>query len=160
MLHRTRFEVEYSSIFNSYGLGTTIWSPLACGLLTGKYTSVNTFPADSRLGGNSNYKWLKDQLLNGEGMNGLEMKSLEQILLIVEKLTPIAAKLECTLAQLAIAWTLANQHVTTVITGASKVSQIVENFAALTILKKLTPHILEEIEVVLGNKPKPVKSYK
>jgi voltage-dependent potassium channel beta subunit len=70
MLHRTRMEQEYARMFKEIGLGTTIWSPLASGLLTGKY-SGKQFPSDSRLGGSADYKWLKDQLLSGEGMNGL-----------------------------------------------------------------------------------------
>jgi len=79
MLHRTRFEKEYSRVYQEIGLGTTIWSPLACGLLTGKYNSPDpsSFPADSRLGKNTTQEWLRNQLLSGEGMNGLEEKRLK-----------------------------------------------------------------------------------
>jgi len=159
MLHRTRFENEYSRLYKEIGYGTTIWSPLASGLLTGKYTS-NSFPADSRLGGNADYKWLKDQLLSGQGMNGLEEKSCDEILKKVDGLLPIAKKLDCTLAQLAIAWCLVNPNVSSVITGASKVSQVIENFKAMAVVPKLTKDIMEEIEKVLKNRPKPVVNWR
>jgi len=76
VLHRTRFEKEYLRLYREYGMGTTIWSPLASGLLTGKYTSADpsTFPKDSRLADEGTYKWLREQLLSGEGLNGLEEK--------------------------------------------------------------------------------------
>jgi len=159
MLHRTRFEVEYSRLYTDFGYGTTIWSPLASGLLTGKYSS-DKFPTDSRLGGNDSYKWLKDQLLSGTGMNGLEEKNFDGILKKVDGLLPIAKSLNCSLAQLAVAWCVANPNVSTVITGASKVSQIVENFAALEVVPKLTPQVLQQIEAVLGNKPKQVFNFR
>jgi voltage-dependent potassium channel beta subunit len=151
MLHRTRFEKEYVRLYKDYGLGTTIWSPLACGLLTGKYTRGQEFSKDTRLGGQQ--QWLKEQLLSGKGMNGLEEKSLDKIYDIVDGLKPIADKLGVTLAQLALAWCIINPNVSTVITGASKTSQVVENFKALEVSKRLTPEILEEIEKVLNNKP-------
>jgi len=159
MLHRTRFEVEYNRLYKELGYGTTIWSPLASGLLTGKYSSSN-FPSDSRLGGNADYKWLKDQLLSGNGMNGLEEKNFDTILKKVDGLLPIAKSLNCTLAQLAIAWCIANPNVSSVITGASKVSQIEENFASLDVVPKLTPQIMEKIEEVLANKPKNVRNFR
>jgi len=159
MLHRTRFESEYSCLYKELGYGTTIWSPLASGLLTGKYSS-DKFPSDSRLGGNESYKWLKVQLLNGTGMNGLEEKNFDAILKKIDGLLPIAKSLQCTLAQLSIAWCAANPNVSTVITGASKVSQIEENFAALKIIPKLTPEVMQQIESVLNNKPKQVINFR
>jgi len=159
MLHRTRMESEYARIFKDTGLGTTIWSPLASGLLTGKYSGGN-FPQDSRLGGNADYKWLKDQLLSGEGMNGLEERDVDRILKKVDNLLPIAKRLDCTLAQLAIAWCLKNNNCSSVITGASKVSQVVENFQSLSVVPKLTVSVMEEIEKVLENKPKPAKDWR
>jgi len=152
MLHRTRVEREYSRLYSStHGLGTTIWSPLASGLLTGKYSSTDpsSFPAGSRLAANTNsdkMSWLRNELLSGTGMNGLEERDLDVILKKVEGLKPIAAKLECTVAQLAIAWCLKNPNVSTVITGASSAQQVVENFKSLEVVPKLTPEVLEEIE--------------
>jgi len=153
MIHRTRVEVEYGRLYKEVGLGLTIWSPLAGGLLTGKYRK-DKFPADSRLGSGDANKWLRDQLDKGDGMNGLEEKNLDVILNKVEALQPIIAKLGCTLAQLALAWCIKNPNVSTVITGASKASQVVENFQSLAVAAKLTPSILEEIEKILNNKPK------
>jgi len=160
MLHRTRFEHEYARLYSEIGLGTTIWSPLACGLLTGKYTK-DKFPEGSRLASDiDNVAWLKKQLLSGAGMNMLEMKSFDRILEIVEGLKPIAAELNCSLAQLALAWCLKNPNVTTVITGASRKEQVEENMKSLEISKRITPEILANIEKVLGNKPTPTMRYK
>jgi aryl-alcohol dehydrogenase-like predicted oxidoreductase len=154
MLHRTRFEKEYARLYKEIGLGTTIWSPLACGLLTGKYNNKE-FPEDSRLGLTNNTKWLREELLSGKGMNGLEERDLDVIIKKVDGLQPIAQKLNCTLAQLALAWCLKNPNVSTVITGASKVSQVVENFKSLEVVPKLTDEVMEQIEKVLNNKPVP-----
>jgi len=154
MLHRTRFEVEYAALFNDHGMGSTIWSPLASGLLTGKYSlDLNNFPEGSRLAVSESNKWMRDQLTSGQGLNGLEEKDLETLLGKVDKLRPIAAKLGCSLAQLAVVWCLLNPHVSTVITGASRASQVVENFKSLEVLPKLTEEIRKEIEAVLNNKP-------
>jgi len=161
MLHRTRVEKEYSRLYASMGLGTTIWSPLACGLLTGKYsTNVASFPEGSRLSeANKNVAWLREALLTGKGMNGLEERDFDKIIKKVDDLRPIAEKLGCSVAQLAIAWCAKNPHVSTVITGASKAEQVVENFKALEVLPKLTPEILADIERVLDNKPVPFKDF-
>jgi len=159
MLHRTRFEKEYARLYKEIGLGTTIWSPLACGLLTGKYNNKD-FPEGSRLALQTQIKWLREELLSGKGMNGLEEKDFDLIIKKVEGLKPIAAKLGCTVAQLAIAWCLKNPNVSTVITGASKVEQVVENFKSLEIVPKLTSEIMEEIEKVLNNKPIPYRDYR
>jgi len=159
MLHRTRVEREYSRIYPNQGLGLTVWSPLASGLLTGKYTSTDPskFPAGSRLSSATNedkMAWLRNQLLSGNGMNGLEERDLEVILKKVAGLKPIAERLGCSIAQLAIAWCVKNPNVSTVITGASSVQQVVENFKSLEVVPKLTPEVLKEIEEVLQNKPK------
>jgi len=98
--------------------------------------------------------WLREQLESGEGLNGLEERNVDRIMEIVENLRPIAAKLGVTLAQLALAWAAKNPNVSTVITGASRSSQVAENFKALAVIPKLTPEIMEEIEQVLKNKPK------
>jgi len=159
MLHRTRFEAEYKTLYNSNnGLGTTIWSPLACGLLTGKY-GKDSIPEGSRLAFDKS-KWLKDQLLSGQGINGLEEKNFDTILEKVDKLKPIAESVGATLAQLAIAWTIVNPNVSTVITGASRKEQVLENLKALDISKKLTPEILESIDKALSNKPPAAKNFR
>jgi len=159
MLHRTRFEKEYLPLYEKMKLGTTIWSPLASGVLTGKYKGKD-FEPDTRLGLNNQSKWLREDLLDGKGLNGLEEKDFGACLAKAEGLKPIAAKLGCTLAQLALAWCAKNPHVTTVITGASKVEQVEENFKVITIIPKLTPEILNEIEDVLKNKPTPVRDFR
>jgi len=152
MFHRTRFESEYAGLYRDFGMGTTIWSPLASGLLTGKY-GKDSFPADSRLGGVDAYKWMRDQLVKGDGLNGMEEKNFDTILERVESLKRVCEKLNCTMPQLGIAWCLKNPNISSVITGASKSSQIVENFGALEVAKKLSPALLDEIESILKNKP-------
>jgi aryl-alcohol dehydrogenase-like predicted oxidoreductase len=156
MLHRTRFEVEYAPLYESpVSYGTTIWSPLASGLLTGKYSNKSLEGEEGRLGSKTGVStWLRQSLQSGDGMNGLEEKNLDRILEIIENLRPIASKLGATLAQLALAWAAKNPNVSTVITGASRSSQVTENFKTLEILPKLTPAVMEEIEQVLKNKPK------
>jgi voltage-dependent potassium channel beta subunit len=162
MLHRTRFEVEYARLYQPpISYGTTIWSPLASGLLSGKYSNKQFDKADSRLGAQANVStWLRTSLQSGESMNGLEEKNVDRIMDIIENLKPIAEKLGATLAQLALAWGAKNPNVSTVITGASRSSQVIENFKALTIIPKLTPDIMEEIEQVLKNKPQQPKDWK
>jgi aryl-alcohol dehydrogenase-like predicted oxidoreductase len=120
------------------GLGTTIWSPLAAGFLTGKYNEG--IPEDSRLAING-FGWLKDRWLQDE-----KLKKVKQ-------LTALAQKLNVSLASLAIAWTIKNPNVTTAILGATKTSQLEENLKALETLKVLTPEVLEQIETILQNKP-------
>jgi len=151
LLHRTRVESEYARLYKEIGLGTTIWSPLASGLLTGKY-GKDKIPEGSRLGFEK-MGWLKEQLLSGNGINGLEEKNFDTILEKVEKLKPIAESLGATVAQLAIAWCVVNPNVSTVITGASRKEQVAENLKALELSKKLTPEVLEKIEQVVQNKP-------
>ena len=138
LLVRERFEQEYARLFTDYGYGSTIWSPLASGVLTGKYNEG--IPADSR-GALKDYEWLLPRLTNAER------------LATVKGLQPISSELGCTLAQLAIAWCLKNPNVSTVITGASRVSQVHENMKALGIAEKLTPQLMEAIENVVKNKP-------
>jgi len=154
MLHRTRFEVEYAPLYQPpVSYGTTIWSPLASGLLSGKYSNKKF--EEGRLGSKTNVStWLRQSLQSGDGMNGLEEKNLDRIMEIIDNLKPIADKLGATLAQLALAWTAKNPNVSTVITGASRSSQVAENFKTLQILPKLTSDVMEEIEQVLQNKPK------
>jgi voltage-dependent potassium channel beta subunit len=131
---RQRVEEEYAELFEEYGYGATIFSPLASGLLTGKYR--DGIPADSR-GALPGYGWLAKEITDPAAVAK------------VEKLRPIADELGCTLAQLALAWCTKNPNVSTVITGASKASQVVENFAALDVIPALTPELLERIDAAV-----------
>jgi voltage-dependent potassium channel beta subunit len=134
LLERHRFEEEYARLFTETGYGATIWSPLASGLLTGKYR--DGIPDDSR-GALAGYGWLAKRL------------SDESTLAKVERLRPIADQLGCSMAQLAIAWCLTNPNVSTVITGASKVSQVVDNFGALDVYHRLDADLLARIDAAV-----------
>lgn len=138
MFHRNKLEKDYLPIFKNIGLGTTIWSPLAAGVLTGKYN--DGIPEGSRLA-IQGFEWLVDKQLN------------EDRIAKVRQLTPIAEELCCSMASLAIAWCAANPHVSTVILGATKASQLTQNLQALEVLPKLTPEVMQRIEAVLQNKP-------
>ena len=142
MFARERVEKEYGRLYKEIGLGTTIWSPLASGLLTGKYNQGIPNGTRITLPG---YEWLRQRLENDEGKRNIEK---------VKQLAPLAEKLGCTMAQLGLAWCLKNPNVSTVITGASKASQVTENMKALDVLPKLTNDVTERIEAILGNKPK------
>jgi voltage-dependent potassium channel beta subunit len=145
MFHRQRFEVEYGRLYETIGLGTTIWSPLASGLLTGKYN--DGIPDDSRIN-LPGYEWLRAMFESEEGQKRLKS---------VRELVPIAEELGTTMPRLAIAWCLKNPNVSTVITGASKVSQVEENMKALDVVPQLTDDVMEKIEAVLDNKPAPLE---
>lgn len=147
MFHRERVEVEYHPLYEQYGLGTTIWSPLASGFLTGKYN--DGIPEDSRVN-LEGYEWLKEELTSESGQRKLQK---------VAKLATIADDLGTTMPRLAIAWCLLNPNVSTVITGASKVSQIHENMQSLEVLDKLTDDVQAQIESVLDNKPRLPEGY-
>lgn len=142
MFHRQRFEVEYGRLYDKIGLGTTIWSPLASGLLTGKYN--DGLPDDSRIH-LPGYEWLRDMFKSEEG---------QQRIAKVRELSEIAAELNTTMARMAIAWTLKNPNVSTVITGASRVEQVRENMQSLEVVEQLTADVMEKIEAILGNQPK------
>jgi voltage-dependent potassium channel beta subunit len=137
MFHRERFEREYAPLYKELGYGTTIWSPLASGLLTGKYN--DGIPADSRAS-LEGYEWLQ---------RGITPERIEK----VRALKPIADEFGASMAQFALAWCLANPNVSTVITGASRPQQVHENMKALEIAPKLTGDVLERIDEVLGNRP-------
>jgi len=132
LLHRERVEVEYAPLYEAYGMGTTIWSPLASGLLSGKYN--DGVPADSRLA-QPGYEWLRESVL-GHGDERLGK---------VRALQPIAAELGTSLAQLAIAWCLLNPHVSTVMLGASKREQLAQNLDALELLPRLDATVAQRI---------------
>jgi len=135
LLHRDRVEKEYARLYADIGLGTTIWSPLASGLLTGKYS--DGIPPGTR-GTLKGYEWLAERL------------SDPGKLAVVRRLAPIAADLGCTLAQMSLAWCLRNPHVSTVITGASRPAQVIENMKALDVVGKLSPDVMARIEAVLA----------
>lgn len=139
MFHRTKVEVEYSQIYKTVGLGTTIWSPLASGTLTNKY--LDQFPAGTRLN-MEELNWLKEQVLTEE--------RLEK----VRQLNDLANELGVSLPKLAIAWCAKNPDVSTVILGASKPHHLEETLTSLDVLPLLTPEIQEKIEGILQNKPK------
>jgi voltage-dependent potassium channel beta subunit len=135
LLHRERVEREYARLYADIGLGTTIWSPLASGLLTGKYN--DGIPPGSRATVKG-YEWLAERLNDREKIA------------TTRRLAPIAADLGCTLAQMSLAWCLKNPHVSTVITGASRPAQVVENMKALDAVAKLTPDVMARIEAALA----------
>ncbi len=141
-------ERDYTRLYREIGLGTTIWSPLARGLLTGKYN--DGVPSDSRMA-LQDYAWLRDEVVGEEGRRRIDkMRSLE----------PLAKDMGCTLAQMALAWCLKNPDVSTVITGASRLDQVTENMAALSFVDKLTPDVIERIEAILDNKPEPEPDFR
>lgn len=133
---RERFEDEYAPLYEKLGYGTTIFSPLASGLLSGKYN--DGIPEDSRAN-LKGYEWLRDSAITPERVE------------MVKQLAPIAGELGCTTAQLALAWCLTNPNVSTVITGASRAQQVTENMKALDVVPKLTPDVLERIDGVVAN---------
>ncbi len=135
MLHRERVEVEYARLFRDIGIGATTWSPLASGVLTGKYN--NGIPPGSR-GTLKGYEWLAERLTDAAKLAK------------VRNLAPVAADLSCTLAQLAIAWCLKNPSVSTVITGASRPAQVVENMRALEVAPKLDAQVMARIDAILA----------
>jgi voltage-dependent potassium channel beta subunit len=135
LFERQRVEKEYARLFKDYGYGATTWSPLASGLLSGKY--LQGIPEGSRAS-LPGYEWLRDSILHPQ--------RLEK----VRALQPIATELGCTLSQLAIAWCLKNPNISTVITGASRVEQVHENMRALEVVEKLTPDVMERIEAIFG----------
>jgi voltage-dependent potassium channel beta subunit len=134
LLTRDKVETEYARLYEDLGLGTTIWSPLASGLLTGKYQGG--IPDDSRAA-LEGYGWLAPRLTD------------KRALAKVDALKPIAEEFGCSLAQLSIAWCAANPNVSTVITGASRASQVTENFAAIDVLPLLTPEVMTRIDAAV-----------
>lgn len=138
LLHRERVEVEYAPLYEKYGMGTTIWSPLGSGLLSGKYN--DGIPADSRLA-QPGYEWLRKSVL-GDGDEHLGK---------VRALQPIADELGSSLAQLAIAWCLLNPHVSTVMLGASKREQLAQNLDALELVPRLDAAFVQRIERIVGS---------
>jgi len=135
LLERRKVEQEYARLIEDHKYGNTIWSPLASGLLTGKYR--DGIPEDSR-GALAGYEWLANRLTDDEAIAR------------VERLRPIADELGCSMAQLALAWCTKNPAVSSVITGASRASQVVENFAALDVIPLLTDEVKERMETAVA----------
>ena len=148
MFHRERVEKEYASLYAGIGLGTTIWSPLASGLLTGKYNAGT--PPETRAALPA-YHWIRRRFESTEGQLQIEK---------VKKLGALASELGLSLPRLAIAWCLKNPNVSTVITGASKPEQVTENMRAQEALPLLTPEVIEKIEEILDNAPAPEQNFR
>ena len=148
MFHRERVEVEYAHLYKEIGLGTTVWSPLASGILTGKYNQGMPEGTRATLEG---YEWLRKIFENEEAQRRIKKVGL---------MMPIAEELGCSMAQLALAWLLKNPNVSTVITGASRAEQVTENMKALEVVDKLTDDVMQRIEGILDNKPEPEQDFR
>lgn len=142
MFTRDRFELEYRHLYSRIGLGTTIWSPLASGFLTGKYN--DGIPEGSRMS-LPDMKWLRDLLESDAGKQRIQK---------VKQLQALASDLGTTLSKLAVAWCLKNPNVSTVILGATKTAQLQETLDALQVVPLLTDEVMEKIEIILANRPK------
>jgi aryl-alcohol dehydrogenase-like predicted oxidoreductase len=138
MFTREKVEVEFSQIYQTVGLGTTIWSPLASGILSGKYN--DQFPDGTRLG-MEGLEWLKEKNLTAARIQS------------VLSLSDLAKELGLSLPVMSLAWCLKNPNVSTVILGASKLVQLEENMKALSAQSLLTPDVMQRIEEILQNKP-------
>lgn len=138
LFEREKLEKEYLDVFRTVGLGTTIWSPLASGLLTGKYN--DGVPKNARLG-IKGFEWLAERWLVKEKLDK------------VKKLTKVADELSMSLPQLGITWCIANPNVSTAILGATKKPQLVETMKSVDLIPKMTPEVLEKIDKIMGNKP-------
>ncbi|XP_032904070.1 voltage-gated potassium channel subunit beta-2 isoform X10 [Amblyraja radiata] len=148
LFQREKVEVQLPELFHKIGVGAMTWSPLACGIISGKYDAgVPPYSRASLKG----YQWLKDKILTEEGRR--QQGKLKE-------LQGIAERLSCTLPQLAIAWCLRNEGVSSVLVGASNTEQLLENIGAIQVLPKLSSSIVHEIDSILGNKPYSKKDYR
>ncbi|MBX2940475.1 MAG: aldo/keto reductase [Ferruginibacter sp.] len=138
LFERTKVESDYSEIYKNVGLGTTIWSPLASGLLSGKYNEG--IPKGSRFA-LAGFDWLKERWMTDDNLKK------------VKKLADLAKKLGISTAVMSIAWCLKNQQVSTVILGATKKTQLQENLKAIDAVSLLTDEVMEKIEKIMNNKP-------
>uniref|UniRef100_A0A803STZ4 NADP-dependent oxidoreductase domain-containing protein n=1 Tax=Anolis carolinensis TaxID=28377 RepID=A0A803STZ4_ANOCA len=148
MFQREKVEVQLPELFHKIGVGAMTWSPLACGIVSGKYDGGIPPYSRASLKG---YQWLKDKILSEEGRR--QQAKLKE-------LQAIAERLGCTLPQLAIAWCLRNEGVSSVLLGASNADQLMENIGAIQVLPKLSSSIIHEIDSILGNKPYSKKDYR
>jgi len=150
MLHRERPEKEYRSLYKKYGLGTTVFSALASGLLTGKYN--DGIPEGTRFAMHSNFfKGTVESLQKEDGLT--KIRRVQELSTLAEQ------ELGCSVTQLALAWVAKNPNTSTVILGASKPEQVLDNLKALEVMPKLTPEIMDKIEVILDNKPAPPSTF-
>jgi voltage-dependent potassium channel beta subunit len=147
LFHRKRFERDYAPVFERFGMGTTTWSPLASGILSGKY--ADGIPDDSRLN-LPGYEWLRARYETPDGRSRIQKAS---------QFAALARELGVTSAQLGVAWCLKNPHVSTVILGASKIEQLRETLKSIEVLRLLTPEVNEKIEQIFQNKPEPLPTY-
>ena len=141
LLYRDKVEGEYHPLYENYGMGTTIWSPLASGLLTGKY--LEGIPNGSRLA-LPGYEWLRKMWATDDGKQKIEK---------IRKLAVLAADLGVSLTHLSIAWCLKNPQVSTVILGASKLSQLEDNLKSIEVLPLLTDSVMASIDAIVDNRP-------
>ncbi|XP_063772187.1 voltage-gated potassium channel subunit beta-1 isoform X1 [Pseudophryne corroboree] len=148
LFQREKVEVQLPELYHKIGVGAVTWSPLACGIISGKYE--NGVPESTRASLKC-YQWLKDKILSEEGRK--QQAKLKD-------LVPIAERLGCTLPQLAVAWCLRNEGVSSVLLGSSNPEQLVENLGAIQVLPKMTSHIVTEVDNILGNKPYSKKDYR
>jgi aryl-alcohol dehydrogenase-like predicted oxidoreductase len=148
MFHRQRVESEYAHLYKEIGLGTTIFSPLAGGLLTGKYNQG--IPEGTRVT-LEGYDWLRSRFESEESLQRIAK---------VGQLMNIADELGASMAQLALAWILKNPNISTAITGASKTEQIIDNLQALDLVAQLSDDVMENIEQILENRPAEPQSFR
>lgn len=148
MFHRERVEREYAHLYQEIGLGTTVWSPLASGMLTGKYSDGVPGGTRATLEG---YDWLRQSFESEKGRARVEK---------TRRIAKIAGELGCTTAQLALAWCLKNPNVSSVITGASRVSQVKENMKAAELVSQLDDEVMARLEEILDNRPQPEPSFR
>lgn len=143
MFNRHKVESDYRRLYDGIGLGTTIWSPLASGLLTGKYANGIPDGTRAKLPG---YGWLKDKFESEDGQKKIRQAG---------ELGNIAGEIGVSLTNMAIAWCAVNPNVSTVILGASNMDQLKENLKSLDAVSALTPEVMARIEAILGNRPAP-----
>uniref|UniRef100_A0A8C5HVX3 Voltage-gated potassium channel subunit beta-1 n=1 Tax=Gouania willdenowi TaxID=441366 RepID=A0A8C5HVX3_GOUWI len=148
LFQREKVEVQLPELYHKIGVGAMTWSPLACGIITGKYE--NGIPEASRASMKS-YQWLKEKIVSEDGRKQqAKLKELQHI----------AEKLGCTLPQLAVAWCLRNEGVSSVLLGTSNPEQLTENIGAIQVLPKMSSHVVSEIDNILGNRPYSKKDYR
>ncbi|XP_070365714.1 voltage-gated potassium channel subunit beta-1 isoform X1 [Equus asinus] len=148
LFQREKVEVQLPELYHKIGVGAMTWSPLACGIISGKYG--NGVPESSRASLKC-YQWLKERIVSEEGRK--QQNKLKD-------LCPIAERLGCTLPQLAVAWCLRNEGVSSVLLGSSTPEQLIENLGAIQVLPKMTTHVVNEIDNILRNKPYSKKDYR
>ncbi|KAM9189969.1 voltage-gated potassium channel subunit beta-1 isoform 4-T4 [Dugong dugon] len=148
LFQREKVEVQLPELYHKIGVGAMTWSPLACGIISGKYG--NGVPESSRASLKC-YQWLKERIVSEEGRK--QQNKLKD-------LSPVAERLGCTLPQLAVAWCLRNEGVSSVLLGSSTPEQLIENLGAIQVLPKMTSHVVTEIDNILRNKPYSKKDYR